>query len=64
MYNINVRGKKTAAERLSGLRQVIHECIKKGILREFLKKHQKEVEDMMMTVIPPEQALEVIKLEE
>lgn len=64
MYNINVRGKKTAAERLSGLRQVIHECIKKGILREFLKKHQKEVEDMMMTVIPPEQALEFIKLEE
>ena len=64
MYNINVRGKKTAAERLSGLRQVIHECIKNGILREFLKKHQKEVEDMMMTVIPPEQALEFIKLEE
>ena len=64
MYSINVRGKKTAAERLSGLRQVIHECIKKGILREFLKKHQKEVEDMMMTVIPPEQALEFIKLEE
>ena len=64
MYNINVKGKKTAAERLSGLRQVIHECINNGILREFLKKHQKEVEDMMMTVIPPEQALEFIKLEE
>ena len=64
MYNINVRGKKTAAERLSGLRQVIRECIKNGILREFFKKHQKEVEDMMMTVIPPEQALEFIKLEE
>ena len=64
MYSINVKCKKTAAERLSGLRQVIHECIKKGILREFLKKHQKEVEDMMMTVIPPEQALEFIKLEE
>ena len=64
MYNINVRDKKTAAERLSGLRQVIRECIKNGILREFFKKHQKEVEDMMMTVIPPEQALEFIKLEE
>ncbi|MGP1404794.1 MAG: hypothetical protein ACTTKY_11655, partial [Catonella sp.] len=64
MYNINVRGKKTANERLSGLRQVIRECIKNGILREFFKKHQKEVEDMMMTVIPPEQALEFIKLEE
>ena len=64
MYNINVRGKKTAAERLSGLRQVIHECINNGILKEFFKKHQKEVEDMMMTVIPPEQALEFIKLEE
>ena len=64
MYNINVRGKKTAAERLSGLRQVIRECINNGILREFFKKHQKEVEDMMMTVIPPEQALEFIKLEE
>lgn len=64
MYSINVKGKKTAAERLSELRQVIRECIKNGILREFLKKHQKEVEDMMMTVIPPEQALEFIKLEE
>ena len=64
MYNINVRDKKTAAERLSGLRQVIRECIKNGILRVFFKKHQKEVEDMMMTVIPPEQALEFIKLEE
>ena len=64
MYNINVKGKKTAAERLSGLRQVIHECINNGILKEFFKKHQKEVEDMMMTVIPPEQALEFIKLEE
>ena len=64
MYNINVKCKKTAAERLSGLRQVIRECIKNGILREFFKKHQKEVEDMMMTVIPPEQALEFIKLEE
>ena len=64
MYNINVRDKKTAAERLSGLRQVIRECIKNGILREFFKKHQKEVEDMMMTVIPPEQALEFIKLDE
>ena len=64
MYSINVKCKKTAAERLSGLRQVIRECIKNGILREFFKKHQKEVEDMMMTVIPPEQALEFIKLEE
>ena len=64
MYNINVRGKKTTDERLSGLRQVIRECINNGILREFFKKHQKEVEDMMMTVIPPEQALEFIKLEE
>ena len=64
MYSINVKGKRTAAERLSGLRQVIRECIKNGILREFFKKHQKEVEDMMMTVIPPEQALEFIKLEE
>ena len=64
MYSINVKCKKTAAERLSGLRQVIRECIKNGILREFFKKHQKEVEDMMMTVIPPEQAIEFMKLEE
>lgn len=30
----------------------------------FFKKHQKEVEAMMMTVIPPEQAIEFMKLDE
>ena len=64
LYNKDVKRKKTATEKLSGLRKVIHECIKNGILREFLKKHQKEVETMLMTVLPPEQAIEFMKLEE
>ena len=64
LYNKDVKCKKTATEKLSGLRKVIHKCIKNGILREFLKKHQKEVETMLMTVLQPEQAIEFMKLEE
>ena len=64
LYNKDVKCKKTATEKLSGLRKVIHKCIKNGILREFLKKHQKEVETMLMTVLPPEQAIEFMRLEE
>ena len=64
MYNANVKSRKSAAEKLEELRKVISECISKGILGDFFKKYQKEVEAMMMTVIPPEQAIEFMKLEE
>ena len=64
MYNANVKSRKSAAEKLEELRKVISECISKGILGDFFKKHQKEVEAMMMTVIPPEQAIEFMKLDE
>ena len=64
MYNANVKGRKSAAEKLEELRKVISECISKGILKDFFKKYKKEVEAMMMTVIPPEQAIEFMKLDE
>ena len=64
MYNRYVKGKKTAKEKFLGLRKVIYECIQNGILGEFLKKHQKEVENMLMTVLSPEQAIEFMKLDE
>ena len=64
MYNRYVKGKKTAKEKFQGLRKVIYECIQNGILGEFLKKHQKEVENMLMTVLSPEQAIEFMKLDE
>ena len=64
MYDKKVRSVKPSEEKAYSLKKVIKDCIDKGILKDFLTLHQKEVEDMMMTVIPPEQALEFIKLEE
>ena len=64
MYDEKVRSVKPYEEKAYSLKKVIKDCIDKGILKDFLILHQKEVEDMMMTVIPPEQALEFIKLEE
>ena len=64
MYDKKVRSVKPSDEKVYILKKVIKDCIDKGILKHFLTLHQKEVENMMMTVIPPEQALEFIKLEE
>ena len=64
MYDEKVRSVKPSKEKAYSLKKVIKDCIDNGILKDFLTLHQKEVEDMMMTVIPPEQALEYIKLEE
>ena len=64
MYDEKVRSVKPSEEKAYSLKKVIKDCIDNGILKDFLTLHQKEVEDMMMTVIPPEQALEFIKLEE
>ena len=64
MYDKKVRSVKPSDEKAYILKKVIKDCIDKGILKDFLTLHQKEVENMMMTVIPPEQALEFIKLEE
>ena len=64
MYDEKVRSVKPSEEKAYSLKKVIKDCIDNGILKDFLTLHQKEVEDMMMTVIPPEQALEYIKLEE
>ena len=64
MYDEKVRSVKPSEEKVYSLKKVIKDCIDNGILKDFLTLHQKEVEDMMMTVIPPEQALEYIKLEE
>ena len=64
MYDEKVRSVKPSKEKAYSLKKVIKDCIDNGILKDFLTLHHKEVEDMMMTVIPPEQALEYIKLEE
>ena len=64
LYTANTVGKQNSEEKLESLRSTINECIHRGILTDFLKKHQKEVEAMLMTVLSPEQAIEFIKYEE
>ena len=63
-YNKNVRTQKTAGEKIKGLKETINTCIDNGVLKDFLEHHRKEVETMLMTVFPPEQALEFVLLDE